>query len=143
MFIIFFLFLVSTFYFYFIFIFVTRHPPPATRHPPLVTRHPSPVTRHPSPATRHPRKSPAGSLPDTTPISRSPVQVALSPGQNHLLSFSVPQFEIQPIFSSKLEFFLFVTVVRFLRHFTPIQSLTKIISGIKTMIANLDSIYFM
>ena len=79
MFIIFFLFLVSTFYFYlFLFLtawqFVTRnpHPLPVTRHPSLatrypspatlhplpVTRHPSPVTRHPPPATRHPRKSP-------------------------------------------------------------------------------------
>ena len=57
MFIIFFLFLVSTFYFYlFLFLtawqFVTRHPPPATRHP-------LPVTRDPPPVTRHPRKSPA------------------------------------------------------------------------------------
>ena len=32
----------------------------------------------------------SGSLPDTTPISRSPVRVALSPELNHLLSFSVP-----------------------------------------------------
>ena len=70
MFIIFFLFLVSTFYFYFLFLtarqFVTRHPPPATRYRPPATRHPLPATRHPSPATSHPppvtrhlRKSPA------------------------------------------------------------------------------------
>ena len=77
MFIIFFLFLVSTFYFYFFLFltawqFVTRHPhpppftrypSPATLHPLPVTRHPSPVTRHPPPATRHPRKSPADFFP--------------------------------------------------------------------------------
>ena len=63
MFIIFFLFLVSTFYFYFFLFltawqFVTRHPhpppSPATRHPLPFTRYPSPATRHPSPVTRHP-----------------------------------------------------------------------------------------
>ena len=31
-----------------------------------------------------------GSLPDTKPISRSSVQVTISPRKNHLLSFSVP-----------------------------------------------------
>ena len=30
------------------------------------------------------------SLPDTTPISRSPRQVTITTGQNHLCSFSVP-----------------------------------------------------
>ena len=65
MFIIFFLFLVSTFYFYFyFFIFdgltichpspTTRYLSPATPHPLPVTRYPSPATRHPLPATRHP-----------------------------------------------------------------------------------------
>ena len=61
MFIIFFLFLVSTFYFYFFLFltawqFVTRHPhpPPFTRYPSPATLHPLPVTRHPSPVTRHP-----------------------------------------------------------------------------------------
>ena len=34
------------------------------------------------------------SLPDTAPISHSPVRVTISPGQNHLLSFSVSRFEI-------------------------------------------------
>ena len=32
----------------------------------------------------------SGSLPDTTPTSRSPVRVTISPGWNHLLSFSMP-----------------------------------------------------
>ena len=53
MFIIFFLFLVSTFYFYFLLLmawqFVTRHPPLATHYPP--------------PVTRHLRKSPAANFP--------------------------------------------------------------------------------
>ena len=51
----------------------------------------------------------------TALISRSPARVTISRGQNNLLSFSVLQFEIQPIFGSKLEFFLFA--VRFLGHF--------------------------
>ena len=60
MFIICFLFLVSSFYFYFlIFYGLAHHSPPATRHPPPATRHPPPVTRHPPLVTRHPRKSPA------------------------------------------------------------------------------------
>ena len=52
-FIIFFLFLVSTFYFVFFFDGLTIcHPSSATRHPLPATRHPLPATRHPSPVTR-------------------------------------------------------------------------------------------
>ena len=63
MFIIFFLFLVSTFYFVFFFLaawqFVTRHPLPVTRYPPPVTRYPPPTTRHPSPAEKSCRHAPS------------------------------------------------------------------------------------
>ena len=69
MFIIFFLFLVSTFYFYFFLFltawqFVTRHPHPlpVTRHPSPATLHPLPVTRHPSPVTRHPPPATRGKV---------------------------------------------------------------------------------
>ena len=52
MFIIFFLFLVSTFYFYYFYFWRPDNLSPAARHPLPVTRYSPPTTRHPSPVTR-------------------------------------------------------------------------------------------
>ena len=80
------------------------------------------------------------SLPDTTLISRSPVQVTKSPGSNRLLSFTVLQFKFSPFFPSK--FVLFCFIVRFLGHFCTYLVTDKVYFIITMMKMNFDSMSF-